>query len=65
MHQAFAVNTHQLLGVYSYFFLHRSQVDDRRRQDFGLVCCLSRLAGPGFVSMSIDSISLYVAELLL
>ena len=28
--------------------LHRSQVDDCKRSDFGLVCWLSRLAGPGF-----------------
>ena len=45
--------------------LHRLQVDDRKRSDFGLVCWLSRLAGPGFVSMSPDSISLCVEELLL
>ena len=45
--------------------LHRSQVDDRKRSDFGFVCWLSRLAGPGFVSMSPDSISLCVEELLL
>ena len=45
--------------------LHRSQVDDRKRSDFGLVCWLSWLAGPGFVSMSPDSIGLCVAELLL
>ena len=65
MRQAFAVNTHQLLGVICTVLLHSSQVDDGKRSDFGLVCWLSRLAGPGCVSIFPDSINLCVAELLL
>ena len=45
--------------------LHMWKVDDRKRSDFGLVCWLSRLASPGFVSSSPDSISLCAAELFL
>ena len=45
--------------------LHSSQLDDGERSDFGLVCWLSQLAGPGFVSMSLDSISMCAEELLL
>ena len=45
--------------------LHSSQVDYGKKSDFGLVCWLSRLAGPAFVSMFPDSINLFVAELLL
>ena len=44
--------------------LHSLQVYNGKRSNFGLVCWLSH-AGPGFVPMSPDSISLCVAELLL
>ena len=63
MHQAFAVSTHQL--IIHTVLLHSSQVDDGKRSYFGLVCWLSQSVGPGFVSLSLDSISLCVAELLL